>query len=198
MTSPRPTDDPCPCPAAPGLPDAKANLVEPSDAELCRRLARGRQPAARDALAALHARHAGALFAFLPRRRPDWAEDLLQETCLLLAGSAGQFEGASARPWLLAIARSRLARAARSERTAAEHHTRYAADRATRADQPHADVPLGAALERLAPEHAEVLELRFMQDLTHAETAALLGVSLRTAKTRAAAALDALHRALLT
>jgi len=195
MTRPRPADDPRHPPAAPGLPAAQPSVVEPSDAELCRRLARGSQPTAREALAALYARHAAALFAFL-RRRPDLAEDLLQESFLVLASSAGQFEGASARPWLLAIARSRLARAARSERTAAEHHTRYAADRAAGADQPRANALLGAALERLAPEHAEVLELRFVQDLTHAETAALLGVSVRTAKTRAAAALDALQHAL--
>ena len=200
MTHPRPADEPPsasfaakPSAAAPraagadrlerdpGGTDQAASAADgaPSDAALCRRLAHGRQPAARDALAALHARHAAALLAFLRRRRPDLAEDLLQETFLALAHNAGQFEGASARPWLLALARSRLARAARSERTAADHHARYAADR-----------------ERLTPEHAAVLELRFAQDLTHAETAALLGVSLRTAKARTTAALAALRRAL--
>jgi len=222
MTHPRPADEPPsasfapasfaakPSTAAPraagadrlerdsGGTDQAASAADgaPSDAALCRRLAHGRQPAARDALAALHARHAAALLAFLRRRRPDLAEDLLQETFLALAHNAGQFEGASARPWLLALARSRLARAARSERTAADHHARYAADRAVGDARTPADPPLAAALERLTPEHAAVLELRFAQDLTHAETAALLGVSLRTAKARTTAALAALRRAL--
>lgn len=175
-------------------PHAEPNSSAPSDAELCRRVARRRPPAAaRAALAELYARHAPALLAYLRRRRADLAEDLLQETFLILARRAGQFEGPSARPWLLAIARSQLLQAARRERTAADHTARLATPAAP-ATAPDPD--LAAALARLPPDQAELLDLRFVQDLTHAQTAQLLGVSLRTAKARTAAALAALRRQL--
>lgn len=170
---------------------------DPSDQALCRRIALGRQPAARDALAALYARHAAGLFAFLTRRSPDLAEDLLQETFLVLARRAHQFEGASACPWLFAIAKSRLARAGRR---ASREVERLGDLRQLRADAvappPAPTDALSAALARLPARTALVLELRFAQDLSHAEVAAVLGVSLRTAKARAAAALEALRAAI--
>ena len=172
--------------------------MKPTDADLCHRLAKPQRAAARAALAELYARHAPAVHGFLRRRRVDLADDLLQETFLVLARRAHQFEGASARPWLIAIARSLLFKAARSEAASRELHALAArhVSAATPELDSNADRELVHALAQLPAAQNEVLDLRFVQDLTHAQVAQVLGVSLRTAKTRAAQALAALRQLL--
>jgi RNA polymerase sigma factor (sigma-70 family) len=52
------------------------------------------------------------------------------------------------------------------------------------------------ALMSLPPRQRAVVALRFLEDLTEADTAALLGVSVGTVKSQAAAGLERLRRAL--
>lgn len=174
--------------------------MNPSDAELCHRIAHAPQAAARAALAELYARHAAAVLGFLRRRHADLAEDLLQETFLILARRAHQFEGATARPWLIVIARSQLFKAARSERAHQESLARHASAQTAAPNgsciPASHDPDLVHALAQLPVAQSELLDLRFVQDLTHDQVAQVLGVSLRTAKTRTQAALDALRRLL--
>ena len=153
--------------------------MKPTDADLCHRLAKPQRAAARAALAELYARHAPAVHGFLRRRRVDLADDLLQETFLVLARRAHQFEGASARPWLIAIARSLLYKAARSEAASRELHASAArhVSASTPEQESSADRDLVHALAQLPAAQSEVIDLRFVQDLTHAQVAQVLGVS---------------------
>ncbi|HXW38441.1 MAG TPA: sigma-70 family RNA polymerase sigma factor, partial [Acidimicrobiales bacterium] len=55
---------------------------------------------------------------------------------------------------------------------------------------------LVAALRRLPPPQVQVVVLRFLEDLSEAETARQLGLPVGTVKSRTARALDALRRQL--
>lgn len=165
------------------------------DRELLACLEGGPPSAARTALAALYARHGGAVLRFLRRLLKDAhdAEDVLQDTFLTLTRRAGAFRGDDALPWLLAIAgnrardlRRRGGRRARREQAA----SRPEAVGGERAPAPDLEQALGALGER----DRAVVELRYVQGLTHAMVASTLGVSVRTAKTWAARALDALRQ----
>lgn len=164
------------------------------DRELLARLCGGPPRQASDALAELYARHAGAVLRFLGRLLdPHLAEDVLQDTFLTASRRAHGCRGGDARPWLLAIAgnRARDLRRAGSRRSAREK----AAARSEEVAPAHA-AELEPVLRALADRDRVVLELRFTQDLTHAQVAAVLGVSERTAKSWAARALEHLRERL--
>ena len=163
------------------------------DRELLACLEGGPPPAAREALAALYARHGGVVLRFLRRLlgEANDAEDVLQDTCLTLTRRAGAFRGDDALPWLLAIAGNRArdlrrqgGRRVRRERAASRPET------VAEEDAPVLDEALAALSER----DRVVIELRHTQGLTHAQVAATLGVSVRTAKTWATRALEALRQ----
>lgn len=118
------------------------------------------------------------------------AEDVLQATYLKIVDGRARFAGRSAfRTWLFGVIR----------RTAAEERRRRAvgrflplsrfngrdpsrdpAERVTRAE---ATERLVAALRRLPPRQRDLLHLVFYQDLSIAEAAEVLGVSVGTART---------------
>ncbi len=166
--------------------------MEPSeDRSLFARIHAGPRGAARDALRELYVRHAPAVLGFLRRMLNDAdADDLLQETFLAAARNAGRFRRGSALPWLLTIA----ARRASDHLRGARRRRGYEAQAGPREASGERDSnALAAALERLDTRTRVVLELRFVDELTHAAVADVLGVSLRTAKTWAADALEALR-----
>jgi RNA polymerase sigma-70 factor (ECF subfamily) len=118
------------------------------------------------------------------------AEDVLQATYLKIVDGRARFGGRSAfRTWLFGVIR----------RTAAEERRRRAigrflplsrfngrdpgADPAAELARAESTARLVEALRRLPPRQRELLHLVFYQDLSIAEAADVLGVSLGTART---------------
>jgi RNA polymerase sigma-70 factor (ECF subfamily) len=133
------------------------------------------------------------------------AQDAAQDAFLKAYNALPRFrEGAPFRPWLLTI----VANEARNRRRSAGRRAHLlqraaaAAGPAQAATAPGADLAvlagarrseLVAALQRLAPDHREVLVLRYLLDLSEAECAAVLGCRPGTVKSRHARALDRLR-----
>lgn len=177
---------------------------EDDDAALLRAVARGDT----EALAVLYDRHAGWLHARLARRCPDeeTVREVLQDTFVTVWRSAGGHRGrGEAGGWLWVIAARRLvdaqrarARAERTERAAAVPPEPAApapsAEERVLAGLEYGEV--GAALDRISPELAEVLRATVVDGLTTRETARLLGIPEGTVKTRALRARRELRAAL--
>jgi RNA polymerase sigma-70 factor (ECF subfamily) len=159
-----------------------------------------------DAFGLLFDRHAKAVYNFLLRRTTDWslAEDLTGAVFLQAWRRHNEvvFDGDSALPWLLGVARLVLRNASRSR-------TRYQsalgrvranplaagsgpADPAdvvvTRLDSERQLSELRAAIARLPARHREVIELCVYAGLDQQAAAVALGISVGTVKSR-------LHRA---
>ncbi|KOG26983.1 MULTISPECIES: RNA polymerase sigma factor [Streptomyces] len=177
---------------------------EDDDAALLRAVARGDS----EALAVLYDRHAGWLHARLARRCPDeeTVREVLQDTFVTVWRSAGGHRGrGEAGGWLWVIAARRLVDAQRA-RARAERTERAAAappEPATPAPSTEERVlagleygEVGAALDRISPELAEVLRATVVDGLTTRETARLLGIPEGTVKTRALRARRELRAAL--
>lgn len=182
------------------LDGAAPDAADAADLVLLQRGAAGD----RDAFGLFVARHQASVFRFARTlvARPEDAEDVMQQAFLAAWRGAAGFRGeASARTWVLAIARH------------AAHHLRGA-----RAREPVSDTPIdelgvragwggedpeglalaaerrdlvAAAFAALAPAERELLTLRDLEGLPGEETAALLGISLAAMKSR-------LHRARMT
>ena len=173
-------------PAATSVPPI---VVETADAELVR---------------LLYAEHGGALYAFCVRWTGDSqrAEDVVQEVFLRAWRNLStlDLERRPLRPWLLSVARNLLTdahRAAKSRPVLVDDERTLAAvtgpdeiDRAVESWQ------LAAALQRLTPEHREVLVQAHWMGRSVAETAAVLGVPPGTVKSRTYYAVRALRLAL--
>jgi RNA polymerase sigma-70 factor (ECF subfamily) len=139
------------------------------------------------------ARHHGAAYGWALaccRWDASAAEDVLQAAYLKIVDGRARFGGRSAfRTWLFGVIR----------RTAAEERRRRAigrflplsrfngrdpaADPAERLARAESTLRLVAALRRLPPRQRELLHLVFYQDLSIAEAADVLGVSVGTART---------------
>ncbi|MFB7513990.1 RNA polymerase sigma factor [Streptomyces sp. NPDC056144] len=174
---------------------------ESDDATLLRAVARGDA----EALAALYDRHAGWLYARLARRCPDeeTVREVLQDAFVTVWRSADGYRGSGeAGGWLWVIAARRLVDAqrahARSERASAAPLEPAApapsAEERVLAGLEYGEV--GAALDRISPELAEVLRATVVDGLTTREAARLLGIPEGTVKTRALRARRELRAAL--
>ncbi|GAA3944363.1 hypothetical protein GCM10022244_59930 [Streptomyces gulbargensis] len=185
-----PNRNPSPSPS----PSPEHPLGEPAeDAALLRAVARGDS----DALAVLYDRHAGWLYARLARRCPDEevVREVLQDTFLTVWRSAGGHRGrGEAGGWLWVIAARRLVDARRAQARAARGERPAAAPPEPAVAAPSAEErvlsgleygEVGAALDRISPELAEVLRATVVDGLTTRETARLLGIPEGTVKTRA-------------
>ncbi|MFJ2056705.1 RNA polymerase sigma factor [Streptomyces sp. NPDC087908] len=180
---------------------------EDDDTALLRAVARGDS----EALAVLYDRHAGWLHARLARRCPDeeTVREVLQDTFVTVWRSAGGHRGGGeAGGWLWVIAARRLVDAQRA-RARAERVVTEAARHAAVPPEPPAAASaedrvlagleygeVGAALDRISPELAEVLRATVVDGLTTRETARLLGIPEGTVKTRALRARRELRAAL--
>ncbi|MFJ8663949.1 RNA polymerase sigma factor [Streptomyces sp. NPDC093795] len=175
------------------------------DSALLRAVARGDT----EALAVLYDRHAGWLHARLARRCPDdeTVREVLQDTFVTVWRSAGGHRGrGEAGGWLWVIAARRLVDAqrvgARADRATAHAAavpsespgTAPSAEERVLAGLEYGEV--GAALDRISPELAEVLRATVVDGLTTRETARLLGIPEGTVKTRALRARRELRAAL--
>ncbi|MCX5393150.1 RNA polymerase sigma factor [Streptomyces sp. NBC_00094] len=177
---------------------------EDDDAALLRAVARGDS----EALAVLYDRHAGWLHARLTRRCPDeeTVREVLQDTFVTVWRSAGGHRGrGEAGGWLWVIAARRLVDAQRARARAERTERAAAAPPEPAAPAPSAEErvlagleygEVGAALDRISPELAEVLRATVVDGLTTRETARLLGIPEGTVKTRALRARRELRAAL--
>ncbi len=174
----------------------------PSSTEL--RIAAGLRRRDPDAVRALYAEYGPGALALLHDAIHDRgaAEDVYQQVLLeaWLRGRSYDPARASLRTWLATIARSRAIDHLR--RRIPEPHDptvlppAYASDRRG-AVEPVAQlvdrVTLEQLLERLAPEEAEVVRLRWQMGLSQSQIAAHIGVPLGTVKSRTASALRRLR-----
>ena len=149
------------------------------------------------ALAALYDRY-GPLVYRLSRRvvgDAGAAEEVTQDAFVRVWGNAPRFRGGSAKGWLVRIAlnlsRDRLRRRRRRRVVLTANPQEEAA---LEADSRGGEVD--RALRRLPPGERAALTLHYYEGMTFAAAAAALGVSLRTAKYRAARGLARLRRIL--
>lgn len=170
---------------------------------LVRRIARGD----RAAFDELYRRTAPWLVVRLRRRCADdeLVAEVMQETYLAIWRAAGAFAGAStggsAVGWIWTIAVRRLVDALRRRaRDGQPPHSALAPPAVPSVEDEVVGAvlgdPLGAALQRLAPELRQVLQAMVLDGLSVRETAVLLSVPEGTVKTRARRARIAMREAL--
>ena len=178
----------------------------PRDDELMRQVAGG----SAEALGLLHRRFARLIFRVAVQTlERAAAEDLVQEVFLAVWRNAGRFdpERGTVRAWVLQIAHFRLLNELRRRSRQPEIVPDPdglvlgglpAGDPgpAETAWRQHRRAVLKSALDELPPPQREALGLAFLDDLTHEQVAAELGLPLGTAKTRIRAGLQKLRGAL--
>lgn len=182
------------------------SLPSPEElAALVSAVARGDRPA----FGVLFKHFAPRLKAYLLRTGSDddAAEELAQETMVLLWRKAGQFDArqAGVSTWLFTIARNlRVDRLRRQGSEATSYPEAYdletlPADAAAPEERMHAsrqEVGVRAAIRSLPPEQAEVLRLSFYEERPHEAIARQLGIPLGTVKSRMRLAVGHLRRLL--
>lgn len=161
------------------------------------------------AFAALYDRYVDQVFAYVYRRvgHRQVAEDLVGDVFLRAYRRLSSFswQGVDLGAWLMTIARNRVHDHFKSARFRLERPTDEVADNVL--PQPPGDDPervtvardlarsLGQALEGLKDEHREVIELRFVHDLSVSETASVMGRTVGATKALQYRALKALTAA---
>jgi RNA polymerase sigma factor (sigma-70 family) len=173
------------------------------DEELMRQVARG----SAEALGLLHRRFSRLILGLAVRTIDRAAaEDLVQEVFLAVWRNADRFdpERGSVRAWILQIAHFRLLnelrRRSRQPEIAADPDGLVldglpAADLgpAEVASRRHRRALIQSAFDELPPPQRQAVSLAFLDDLTHEQVAAELGLPLGTAKTRIRAGLQKLR-----
>jgi RNA polymerase sigma factor (sigma-70 family) len=178
----------------------------PRDEDLMRQVADG----SAEALGLLHGRFARLIFGIASQTLDRAAaEDLVQDVFMAVWRNAGQFdpERGTVRAWLLQIAHFRLLNELR--RRGRQPEIAPDPDGLLLAGIPAGDpgpadetwrrqrrAVLESALDQVPPSQRKALDLAFMDDLTHEQVAAELGLPLGTAKTRIRAGLQKLRAAL--
>ena len=156
-----------------------------------RRLAAALRAGDRHAVAAVEARFGRLLSGFLRDALPDpaSAEDVLQQVLLEIWRRGPDYDPdrAGLLTWMMTIARSR----AIDERRRRRPEPVDPADVVERAGPGSSEVDrmlerwrLGGLLDRIPPEEAIALRLRFYEELAQPEIAARMGIPLGTVKTR--------------
>ena len=175
--------------SAAARPEHAAAREIASDEVLIRRIAGGDQLA----MQTLFARHRVALYRWLLRlvRDEALAEDLLSDVFLDVWRRAASFEGrSSVSTWLLAIARNKAV-STRRRRTDAELDEESTSNVPDRADDPEVALQkknraelLRQSIDRLSPEHREVIDLVYYHGKAVTEVAEIVGIKEATVKTR--------------
>jgi RNA polymerase sigma-70 factor (ECF subfamily) len=160
-----------------------------SDEVLIGRIAKGD----RLAMQVLFARHHVRVYRFVLRLvgNPSVAEDLISEVFLDVWRQADRFEGRSAvSTWMLAIARFKALSALR------KRPDEELDDKAAEAIEDVSDNPevalqkkdksavLRQCLEKLSPEHKEIIDLVYYHEKSVEEVAEIVGIPENTVKTR--------------
>ncbi len=157
------------------------------------------------AFASLFGHFAPRLKTYLMRggMQAGQAEELAQETMLMVWRKASSFDSAAGTPaaWIFVIARNlRIDAARRDKRSHAKIDPLEDAPQPPGADdllqhRQHSD-RLRAAMARLPPEQAEVLHLSFFDERPHSEIEQRLGIPLGTVKSRLRLAMNRLRNLL--
>jgi RNA polymerase sigma-70 factor (ECF subfamily) len=160
-----------------------------SDEVLIGRIAKGD----RLAMQVLFARHHVRVYRFVLRLvgNPSVAEDLISEVFLDVWRQADRFEGRSAvSTWMLAIARFKALSALR-KRPDEELDDEAAAAIEDVSDNPEVALQkkdksavLRQCLEKLSPEHKEIIDLVYYHEKSVEEVAEIVGIPENTVKTR--------------
>lgn len=173
------------------------------DRQIVKRIASGD----RQALSELYVRYQRPLFNYLLQLTPDYglAEELLQDTLVAVWKNARSFEGRSTvQTWLMGIARRQAHNTLRQRKLPLADETEL--EGLAAADPEPEDFTLASvardelvtAFRQLPPVQREVLVLTFVQELSYAETATILGVPIGTVKSRLSNARRALRTLLDT
>jgi RNA polymerase sigma-70 factor, ECF subfamily len=150
---------------------------------------------------ALYVRHSGKVYRFLRAQTgsDERAKDCLQETWLRLYHALDRYDADRPFvPWLLGIARNVAQDLLRKEHVRATDPLPVEGPVATSpaptaaAEQAEVSTLVRSAVGHLPDREREVFLLKQVEGLTFAEVADALGVSVRTAKYRMRAAVDAL------
>src|SRR5262249_40485168 len=170
---------------AAGSPAQAAAVESSSDETLIARIAQGDQLAMRT----LFARHRVMLYRWLRRLIDDeaLAEDLLSEVFLDVWRQAASFEArASVSTWLLAIARHNAlsARRRRTDVALDEDLPDLADDPECALEKKDRAAVVRQCLDRLSPEHREVIDLVYYHGKSVKEVAAIVDANEATVKTR--------------
>jgi RNA polymerase sigma-70 factor (ECF subfamily) len=160
--------------------------------------------ASEQTLRALYREYSGELYGFAVNSLGDrgLAEELVQDVFTRVWRHADQFdpERASFRTWLYGIARNAVIdfNRRRSVRPSLPAHepSGEAEAKFDSIEQAVVRWQVAAALERLTPEHREVIRLAHFQGLTLREVSERTGLPLGTVKSRASYALRGLRLAL--
>jgi RNA polymerase sigma-70 factor (ECF subfamily) len=170
---------------------------EVGDADLARRIEAGDE----SALEQVYAEHSGAVFAFLVRRMGDReaAEDVLQQVFVEVWQTADRFDPGRGRlvAWIMSIAGSRSIDALR--RRVPEPRDPDLVARtgdgpdSGGVDRFLADWDFARAIDGLPEPEAELLRLRFADDLSQSEIAERTGIPLGTVKSKMVAGLNTLR-----
>jgi len=183
------------------LPILMAVQIRADDSGLVARMQR-RDP---NALAELYDRYGRVTFSLIIRivRDAATAEDLVQETFLRVWNRVHGFDAqrGSIGPWLLAVARNRaidyLRSAGGRERNAVEFeetdHPALYCDMERELLSSDQVRRVKTAVEKLSPNHRQVIELAYFEGLSQTEMAERMGQPLGTVKTWVRAALKTLR-----
>jgi len=173
------------------LPILMAVRSTQDDSELVARMQR-RDP---QALGELYDRYGRVAYALILRvvRDTGIAEDLVQETFLRVWNRVHGFDAqkGSIGPWLLAVARNRaidyLRSAGGRERNAVEYeeieHPSLFCDMEKEIISSDKARIVKSAIEKLSPNHRQVIELAYFEGLSQTEMAERMGQPLGTVKT---------------
>lgn len=159
-----------------------------SDEELLRHITRGNSLA----FNCLYEHYGQRLYAYALRltENPAQAEDILQESMLIVWRKAATYRGeGSVKAWLLSIIRNKCMQLFRQKPTESIEGSDL--DFADEAIPMEKDISqqdersrVREALQRLSPEHREVLELVFYQGLNQKEVAQVCRCPVGTVKSR--------------
>ena len=168
----------------------EAQTKTAADRELLEAIARGDQ----GAFQRLYARHSVRIFRFLMRlvQNKATAEEFVNEVFMEIWQHAGRYEGRSSpTTWMMAIAHNKAVSGLRKRREAT------GVDEAAMAEVPDLDDDpeqttqkqdkgriMRTCIARLSPDHREILDLVYYQEMSVGEAADVLGIPENTVKTR--------------
>lgn len=168
----------------------EAQTKTAADRELLEAIARGDQ----GAFQRLYARHSVRIFRFLMRlvQNKATAEEFVNEVFMEIWQHAGRYEGRSSpTTWMMAIAHNKAVSGLRKRRETT------GVDEAAMAEVPDLDDDpeettqkqdkgriMRTCIGRLSPDHREILDLVYYQEMSVGEAAEVLGIPENTVKTR--------------
>lgn len=141
----------------------------------------------RGALGELVAEHYPKVYRFCARRLgDDLGQDAAQETFITMQRTIAGFEGRSSfETWILGVAHNHCRNLARKRmRDPMALDEAFEAPQRDHGDHVAASESLKRAMEKLSPEHREVVLLHEVEGLSYAEVATIAGVPEGTVKSR--------------